>query len=174
MGQYFMIVNLDKQEYIYPHMLDSGLKFWEICANNIARVVPFLLRRSAEGGGGDANEWHTPKPLGVADDPASSNTCGRWAGDRIVIAGDYDNDDVEITEEEARRYGYNNEGLDRVRKPNGMIATNVYVLSQVRFKEISKWVARDYNKFIGDESMGVRLAPNRFIHGREIQGSTEE
>ena len=76
MGQYFLIVNLDKKEYIHPHELGSGLKLWEICANNICRVLPFLLRKSNETGGGDIHKDY--------------KNAGRWAGDRIVVIGDYD------------------------------------------------------------------------------------
>ena len=51
MGQYFMIINLDKKEYIDPHKLASGLKFWEILASQSAtRALAFLLRQSNEGG----------------------------------------------------------------------------------------------------------------------------
>jgi len=76
MGQYFLILNLDKKEYLHPHKLGSGYKLWEICANNVCRVLPFLLRKSNETGGGD-----------IRDDYP---TAGRWAGDRIVVVGDYD------------------------------------------------------------------------------------
>ncbi len=161
MGQYFMIVNIDKREYVHPHRIDAGLKFWEICANNSARVVPFLLRQSSEGGGGDANDWHTPKPLGMADDPATSNTCGRWAGDRIAITGDYHENCYEITREEAIAYGYNAERLGEVTNPNGMIRCNLYTFCQIRFKDISEWVVRDFNKFIGEADMQVAYRPPR-------------
>lgn len=76
MGQYFYIVNLDKKEFLHPHHLGSGLKLWEICANNISRILPFLLRKSNEGGGGDIHKDY--------------KFAGRWAGDKIVVIGDYD------------------------------------------------------------------------------------
>ena len=76
MGQYFLIVNLDKKEFIHPHKLGSGLKLWEICASNACRVLPFLLRKSNETGGGDIQKEY--------------KNAGRWAGDRIVVVGDYD------------------------------------------------------------------------------------
>jgi len=76
MGQYFLVANLDKKEYLLPHNLDCGLKFLEICASNIPRLLALLLRKSNETGGGDIR-----KPCEAA---------GRWAGDRIVIVGDYD------------------------------------------------------------------------------------
>ena len=77
-GQYFLVVNLDKSEFIHPHRVGSGLKLWEICANNVSRLLPFLLRQSSEGGGGDYR--------GAFE----SEYAGRWAGDRIVVIGDYD------------------------------------------------------------------------------------
>jgi hypothetical protein len=77
MGQYFYIVNLDKKEYLHPHKMGSGLKLWEICASNLPRVLPLLLRQSSEGGGGDYHGENT-------------DIVGRWAGDRITVVGDYD------------------------------------------------------------------------------------
>ncbi len=77
MGQYFIIVNLDKKEYIHPHKLNTGAKLWEIAVNPIAGVFPFLLRKSSETGGGDIEKNY--------------KNAGRWAGDRIVVVGDYDN-----------------------------------------------------------------------------------
>lgn len=78
MGQYFLIMNLDKEEYLHPHKMGCGLKLWEICTNNQIGVLPFLLRKSSSSGGGDY--------YGVED----SEYCGRWAGDRIAVIGDYD------------------------------------------------------------------------------------
>jgi hypothetical protein len=159
MGQYFMIVNIDKKEFVHPHRIGAGLKFWEICANNSARVVPFLLRSSAEGGGGDADEWHDPQPAGVVDDAASSNTCGRWAGDRIIITGDYDTPSYEITVAEARADGWGEDGIKRDTKPNGMVKCTLYHYAQLKFKDISEWVVRDFNKFIGEGDMQVEYCP---------------
>jgi len=48
--------------------------------NDPVRILPFLLRKSSEGGGGDID-----KPY---------ETAGRWAGDRIVLIGDYDESDL--------------------------------------------------------------------------------
>ena len=76
MGQYFRAVNLDKKEYVESWSIGCGAKLWEWCVNRQAGIFPFLLRKSSEGGGGDIQkEYHT---------------AGRWAGDRIVLIGDYD------------------------------------------------------------------------------------
>ena len=78
MGQYFLLANLDKQEYVHPHHIGGLLKLWEWCANRQAGVIPYLLRKSSETGGGDV------------DDPEKLLYAGRWASDRIVLIGDYD------------------------------------------------------------------------------------
>ena len=76
MGQYFIIANMDRKEFIHPHSLNTGAKLWEICANNVGRLLLFLLRKSNEGGGGDICKEY--------------DNAGRWAGDRIAVIGDYD------------------------------------------------------------------------------------
>jgi len=62
MGQYFYIVNLDKNEKLHPHKFDDGLKMSEL--NNSLTALSMLL---ATGEGIE----------------------GRWAGDRIAVIGDY-------------------------------------------------------------------------------------
>ena len=76
MGQYFRAVNLDKKEYVCPWKIGGLAKLWEWCMNKQAGIFPFLLRKSNEGGGGDIQKDY--------------KTAGRWAGDRIVLIGDYD------------------------------------------------------------------------------------
>ena len=82
MGQYFAIVNEDKKEYIHPHNIGHGAKLWEICVNNLGGPLLYLLRRSDETGGGDVN-W-----------PDKLEFAGRWAGDKIVVIGDYDSSNL--------------------------------------------------------------------------------
>jgi len=76
MGQYYLIVNLDKKEYIDPLVVGCGVKAREICASDVARLLPFLLRKSDKWGGGDPRDEYKYD--------------GHWAGDRIVMIGDYD------------------------------------------------------------------------------------
>lgn len=78
MGQYFVILNTTKREFLHPHKLGSGLKLWEICASKAAGVLVYLLRQSNELGGGDV------------DDNVKFPNAGRWAGDSITVVGDYD------------------------------------------------------------------------------------
>jgi hypothetical protein len=79
MGQYHVIVNLDKKECIWSHGLGAGLKLWEQLANHPStqEALLVLLACSNGRGGGD---------LGVND---PNRVIGRWAGDRIAVVGDY-------------------------------------------------------------------------------------
>lgn len=76
MGQYHKLYNLDKKEYVHGHRLDNGLKLMEQCGfdKSTSTGLWLLLANSNGRGGGDAREH----PM-----------VGRWAGDRIVVQGDY-------------------------------------------------------------------------------------
>ena len=78
MGQYHIVVNLDKQEYLIPWKFADGAKLLEFGASAMGTMTALavLLSDSPDRGGGDLHsddrEWY-----------------GRWAGDRITVAGDY-------------------------------------------------------------------------------------
>lgn len=67
---------MDRKEYVCPWEIGGVAKLWEWCCNRQAGIFPFLLRKSSEGGGGDIQKDY--------------QTAGRWAGNRIVLIGDYD------------------------------------------------------------------------------------
>ena len=76
MGQYYKIVNLDKKEYLHPHTFGDGLKLLEFGDGGLTMTALAVLLSNGNGrGGGDLN--------------TKSVIPGRWAGDRIVVAGDY-------------------------------------------------------------------------------------
>ena len=75
---------------------------------------PFLLRQSSEGGGGDID--------------FDSKYAGCWAGDRIVVVGDYDES-----------------GLYDI------------VQESPEWKEISPEILEELNKFIGVKEMQIEL-----------------
>ena len=77
MGQYYFIVNLDKREFLHPHAFGDGLKLLEFgCSGGgVMSALAVLLANSNNRGGGDLR----------SDNPI----IGSWAGDRIIIAGDY-------------------------------------------------------------------------------------
>jgi hypothetical protein len=77
MGQYYMIVNLDRREYLNPLKFGDGCKVREFgfSSHGVMSALAILLAKSSTiSGGGDFE----------------SELTGAWASDRIVIIGDYD------------------------------------------------------------------------------------
>lgn len=77
MGQYHVLVNVDKKETVSPHHLGLGLKQWEHLGEfngTLADALYVLTMTSPARGGGDLPE---------------TNISGRWAGDRCFVFGDY-------------------------------------------------------------------------------------
>ena len=77
MGQYHQVYNVDKKESIHGHRINNGLKLLEQIGwdKSTSTALWLLLANSNGRGGGDALSKH---PL-----------IGSWAGDRIVVQGDY-------------------------------------------------------------------------------------
>jgi hypothetical protein len=77
MGQYYLIANIDKKEFIYPHKFGDGLKLLEFGADGCGTMtgLAILLADGNNRSGGDLQSNH--------------EIIGSWAGDRIVVAGDY-------------------------------------------------------------------------------------
>lgn len=114
MGQYFLVVNIDKWEYLHPHAFGDGLKLLEFGSSGSGTMcgLAILLQSSTEQGGGNL---HSDSPM-----------VGHWAGDRIVIAGDYGApwvDPQDLSADEPERGG-----------------PNLYSLARTKFKEISQEV----------------------------------
>ena len=107
MGQYYLICNLDKREYLHPHRFNEGLKAREwLYSGRVPRALSVLLIDGDGGGGGDVRN-----PL-----------CGRWAGDRIVISGDYADNGHMLPSDQTEDM------------------TNVYEIALGEFEDISKLV----------------------------------
>lgn len=78
MGQYHIVVNLDKMQKLEPHRLGCGLKLREQLAAHPGTggaLIVLLASASNGDGGGDL----MPDPI-----------IGTWCGDRIAMVGDYD------------------------------------------------------------------------------------
>lgn len=69
MGQAFIVVNLDKKQYLHPHEFGDGYKLIEL--SDVLSGLAILLANS------DDHPW--------ADAPHF----GEWSGDRIVVMGEY-------------------------------------------------------------------------------------
>lgn len=81
MGQYHKLYNLDKKEFVEPYALGLGAKQYEHtgCKASLSDAMYLLVMTSPGSGGGD---WYGT-PLS-----------GRWAGDRVVVVGDYTQPDA--------------------------------------------------------------------------------
>jgi hypothetical protein len=77
MGQYYKIVNVKKKQYITPYTFGDGAKLMEfsMSANGVLAGLAILLADGNGRGGGDLN--------------SNNPIVGSWAGDNIVVAGDY-------------------------------------------------------------------------------------
>lgn len=80
MGQYHILVNYDKKEVVEPYEIGLGAKQVEQLGafkGTLADAMYLLVMTSPARGGGDL-------PM----------TCvsGRWAGDRVMVVGDYTED----------------------------------------------------------------------------------
>ena len=77
MGQYYKIVNIKKKQYISPHIFGDGSKLMEfsMSANGVLAGLAILLADGNGRGGGDLH--------------SENDIVGSWAGDNIVVAGDY-------------------------------------------------------------------------------------
>jgi hypothetical protein len=93
MGQYHQVYNTTKKEFLCGHDLDNGLKLVEQVAwsGSTSTALFALLANSNGKGGGDFPEH---------------DYIGRWAGDNIVIQGDYaqEGDQAYIPEAELESY----------------------------------------------------------------------
>lgn len=79
MGQYHTLVNLDKMEEVNPHALGFGAKQWEhVDRGGLDTALYVLVMSSPNRGGGDL--------------PYVEKVSGRWVGDRVVVLGDYTED----------------------------------------------------------------------------------
>jgi hypothetical protein len=86
MGQYHIIVNLDKHEFLNPWDMGEGAKLmeWGYGSGTMLTALAILLAISNGRGGGD---YH-----GDEKDPSLHEWVGRWGGDRIAVVGDYAED----------------------------------------------------------------------------------
>jgi hypothetical protein len=77
MGQYYKVVNTTKGQYLKPHTFGSGAKLMEFSSDgmSIMQGLAILLADGNNRGGGDL---YSDNPL-----------IGSWAGDSVIVTGDY-------------------------------------------------------------------------------------
>jgi hypothetical protein len=131
MGQYYIAVNLDKKEVVNPHSCGNGAKLLEfaLSASGMMSAIAILLADGNGRGGGDlfgakceacdgrgALYRKDGKPRMRNGSMALCKKCkcvgrlpapeivGSWAGDRVVICGDYGDEGKFLPEDADNEY----------------------------------------------------------------------
>ena len=148
MGQYYLLVNLDKKEYLETHKFNDCSKLMEFgqSAGGVLLGLTILLADGNGRGGGDIN----------SDD----SIIGSWAGDRIVITGDYANPRKFLTEQEIKDYQEKyKEEEEKDRQQYMENNTNLYSIAQAFYEDISNKIVKvliDAKEFPQDRIDGIK------------------
>jgi hypothetical protein len=121
MGQYYKIVNIKKKQYISPYIFGDGSKLMEfsMSANGVLAGLAILLADGNGRGGGDLH--------------SENDIVGSWAGDNIVIAGDYADAGKFVKEPEQNLYEVaSSEGEDISIKVLDALFDDSYYFSEFR------------------------------------------
>lgn len=192
MGQYYFIVNIDKKEYLHPHKFGEGLKLMEFghSRSSILLALTVLLADGNGRGGGDIHtskynkaieryrealdKYHGGKrktrPKFPDSEKFNQPWIGRWAGDRIVIAGDYadggkfiegwDDETLQRAANEHFSEGYRNK--DEV---NLFIMADVLTETYIDISNEMLNVLRDANELPSETEEKVRsLRPDMIVN----------
>jgi hypothetical protein len=131
MGQYYKIVNIKKKQYISPHTFGDGSKLMEfsMSANGVLAGLAILLADGNGRGGGDLH--------------STNDIIGSWAGDNIVVAGDYADAGKFVKEPEQTLYEIcQAEGEDISVKVLDALFDDQYFFSEFR-KNRAEWSTND-------------------------------
>ncbi len=99
MGQYHLVVNLDRKQFLKPTSLGDGLKLLEFGDGGATLTALAILLAQDNGRGlGDLRvtmpdtpleDWERGKCGVKRIRTPHAHLVGSWSGDRITIAGDY-------------------------------------------------------------------------------------
>ena len=131
MGQYYKIVNIKKKQYITPHTFGDGSKLMEfsMSANGVLAGLAILLADGNGRGGGDLH--------------SENDMVGSWAGDNIVIAGDYADDGKFVKDADRNLYHVaSNEGEDISIKVLDALCDDKWFFSEFR-KNRAGWTSNN-------------------------------
>jgi hypothetical protein len=131
MGQYYKIVNIKKKQYITPHTFGDGAKLMEfsMSASGVLAGLAILLADGNGRGGGDLH--------------SENDIVGSWAGDNIVVAGDYADAGKFVKEPDQNLYEVaSSEGEDISVKVLEALFDDQYFFSEFR-KNRAGWSTND-------------------------------
>ena len=118
MGQYYKIVNLDKHEFLDTYTFNDGAKLLEFGCSSEGTLTSLAILL-ADGNGRGGGDLHSNNPI-----------IGSWAGDRIVVAGDYADKHNFLNVDQIAKHKMLNDGED----------PNLYDHATQHFKDISEEV----------------------------------
>jgi len=116
MGQYYKIVNLDKKEFLNTYTFNDGAKLLEIGCSSEGTLTALAILL-ADGNGRGGGDLHSDNPI-----------IGSWAGDRVVVAGDYADKQKFLSIEQIAKHKMLQDGED----------PNLYDHAAEHFKDISE------------------------------------
>ena len=118
MGQYYKVVNLDRKEFLNTYTFNDGAKLLEFgCSGEGTMTALAVLLSDGNGrGGGDLH--------------SENKIIGSWAGDRIVVAGDYADEEKFLKKDQIVKHKMLNEDN----------TPNLYSYTTEYFKDISEKV----------------------------------
>ena len=156
MGQYYLVVNTIKKQFIYPHAFGDGLKLLEFgCSSNgTMTALAVLLANSNGRGGGDLR--------------SDNEIVGSWANNRIVIVGDYADERLHIPQKDLDAWR-----REAARDPKADYKDpNLYHLASEVYEDISGKVIRALvdDEYILETLAGV--AVYRSYDGTDGEGGT--
>jgi hypothetical protein len=120
-GQYYKIVNIKKKQYISPYIFGDGSKLMEfsMSASGVLAGLAILLADGNGRGGGDLH--------------SENDIVGSWAGDNIVVAGDYADEGKFVKEADRNLYNVASiEGEDVSLKVLDALFDDQYFFSEFR------------------------------------------
>ena len=153
MGQYYKIVNVKKKQYITPHTFGDGAKLMEfsMSANGVLAGLAILLADGNGRGGGDLN--------------SENEIVGSWAGDNIVVAGDYADDGKFVKDADQNLYHVAvSEGEDISIKVLDALCDDRYYFEEFR-KHRASWTVVDAVA----ELIERKLKENGLSHPKKYQ-----
>lgn len=82
MGQYYKVVNITKKEFLKPRVFGDGAKLLEFGSSGSGTMTALAILL-ADGNGRGGGDLHMP------ENHPFTGLVGSWAGNQIVVTGDY-------------------------------------------------------------------------------------
>lgn len=161
MGQYYYIVNLDKRQFLHPHKFGDGLKLLEFSCSQGGTLAALAILL-ADGNGRGGGDLHSDNKI-----------IGSWAGDRIVVAGDYADEepghldpDDKVLEAYRKKVREENPETDKFNEPNLYTLCCNGFFEDISLKALEAllddhYVASDYKKSAEEFPWSARHLTNK-------------